>query len=131
MVLIWRYWSEAILELKNSFLALSNILRAVEGESVFGELDIESRSILTFVATNEAQNVESCVTDITGNASLPGAPATKFKRIQMLRDGGWLKAGASDLHHRRVSLALTRKAKSELDKIASALEVHLRQAFDF
>lgn len=114
------------MELKNTFLALSNILLAVEGRSVFEHLDMESQAILKFVAANEAQLHELCVTDVTGNPMLPGAPATKLKRIHALQEQGWLLFEKSAQHHRRVRIILAPKATNEMASMTQQLNKQLR-----
>ncbi|MGV0960251.1 MAG: hypothetical protein ACOYB1_10485 [Limnohabitans sp.] len=112
--------------LKNTFLALSNILQAVEGNSAFGQLEIESQAILKFIAANEGSATEICVTDITNNGAIPGAPATKLRRVHQLNAAGWIVLGKSDVHHRRIRLQLSQMAQNEISNMSADLTLHLR-----
>lgn len=112
--------------LKNTFLALSNILQAVEGNSAFGQLETESQAILKFIAANEGSASEICVTDITNNGAIPGAPATKLRRVHQLNSAGWIVLGKSDVHHRRIRLELSQMAKNEIANMSDDLKIHLR-----
>lgn len=113
------------MEQKNTFLALSNILNAVEGSSTFGSIELESQIVLKFIAANEAKDFEVCITDITSNPSIPGAAATKLKRVHRLRDEGWLIFSSSTQHHRRVRIMLSQKSKDEIGKMSEALDIQL------
>jgi hypothetical protein len=115
------------MELKNTLFALSNILDAAEGQSGLAALDLESKAILKFVGANTRNGNEVCVKDITQNSALPGSPVTQMKRIQRLCQQGWLQQGASDVHHRRITLQLSTKATQELNTISELIETQLSQ----
>lgn len=117
------------MDLKNTLFALSNILDAAEGRSKLGAMDPESRAILKFVGASTAAGQEVCIKDITGNPQLHGSPVTLVKRIQSLCEGGWLVQGTSTIHHRRVTLNLSPKARRELNSVSSRLESDLDQLF--
>ncbi|MGV0985525.1 MAG: hypothetical protein ACOYB2_13325 [Limnohabitans sp.] len=114
------------MEHKITFLALSNILKAVEGGSTFGSIELESQIVLKFIAANEQAGHELCVTDITNNNSIPGAAATKLKRVHRLRDEGWLDFSTSAQHHRRLRIVLSQKAKDEMSQMSELLNLQLR-----
>lgn len=113
------------MQLKNTLFALNNILSAAEGSVDFGALDSESRAILKFVGYNTSRGQEVCVTDITQNPALGGSPVTLMKRLRLLRETGWLEMYNSNLHHRRIRLELSLKAKQDLNKVSTALEKSL------
>ena len=115
------------MSLKNTLFALSNILDAAEGRSRLGAMDPESRAILKFVGASTEAGQEVCIKDITGNPQLHGSPITLVKRIQSLTESGWLVQGTSDLHHRRVTLSLSAKARRELNAVSSRIESELAQ----
>lgn len=113
------------MQLKNTLFALNNILNAAEGAAEFGSLDAESRAILKFVGYSTSRGEEVCVTDITQNPSLGGSPVTLMKRLRVLKETGWLEMHRSDIHHRRLRLELSLKAKQDLNKVSAALEKSL------
>lgn len=113
------------MQLKNTLFALHNILNAAEGSTAFGGLDSESRAILKFIGQNTADGQEVCVTDITQNPALGGSPVTLMKRLRVLKDNGWVEMHSSELHHRRIRLELSLKAKQDLNKVSSAIEKSL------
>ncbi len=103
------------------FLALSNILKAVEGESAFGQLDAESQSILKLLANCEKAGQEICITEVTSNPALGSSPVTLLKRIHHLRKQGWVSFENSTLHHRRIRLCLSQRAKREFELLSKQL----------
>lgn len=113
------------MQLKNTLFALNNILNAAEGSVEFGTLDAESRAILKFVGYSSSRGEEVCVTDITQNPALGGSPVTLMKRLRWLKDHDWLEMHKSDIHHRRIRLELSAKAKQDLNKVSAALEKSL------
>ena len=113
--------------LKNTLFALTNILDAAEGRSGLGTLDPESRAILKFVGASTGAGQEVCIKDITRNPQLHASPVTLVKRIQGLCEGGWLVQGSSQVHHRRVTLSLSPKARRELNAVSAQLESELAQ----
>lgn len=115
------------MDLKNTLFALSNILDAAEGQSSLGAMDPESRAVLKFVGASTHAGQEVCVKDITHNPQLHGSPVTLLRRIQKLCEGGWLVQGTSPLHHRRVTLSLSSKARQELNVVSSKIESELSQ----
>lgn len=115
------------MSLKNTLFALSNILDAAEGRSKLGAMDPDSRAILKFVGASSEAGQEVCVKDITHNPQLHASPVTLVKRIQSLCDDGWLVQGTSLVHHRRVTLTLSAKARRELNAVSARLESELAQ----
>jgi hypothetical protein len=113
------------MQLKNTLFALNNILSAAEGSAEFGSLDAESRAILKFIGYNTSRGEEVCVTDITQNPALGGSPVTLMKRLRSLKDGGWLEMHSSSIHHRRIRLELSIRAKQDLNRVSAALEKSL------
>ncbi len=113
------------MELNNTLFALSNILDAAEGRSRLGGMDPESRAILKFVGASTSAGQEVCMKDVTGNPLLHGSPVTLVKRIQSLCEAGWLVQGTSAIHHRRVTLNLSPKARRELNAVSSRIEAEL------
>lgn len=113
--------------LNNTLFALTNILDAAEGRSGLGALDPESRAILKFVGASSSAGQEVCIKDITRNPQLHASPVTLVKRIQGLCMAGWLEQGTSTVHHRRVTLSLSAKARRELNAVSLQLETDLAQ----
>lgn len=107
--------------------ALTNILDAAEGRSRMGALDPESRAILKFVGASADAKQEVCIKDITRNPQLHGSAVTLVKRIQGLCEAGWLVQGTSALHHRRITLSLSPKARRELNAVSTRVESELAQ----
>ena len=116
--------------LKHTLFALTNILDAAEGRSSLGAMDPESRAILKFLGASNEAGQEVCIKDVTRNPQLHGSPVTLVKRIQGLCEGGWLEQGTSPVHHRRVTLTLSPKARRELDAVSTQLEADLQQLFN-
>jgi DNA-binding MarR family transcriptional regulator len=61
------------------------------------------------------------------SASRHSSAVTLVKRIQSLCEAGWLVQGTSVMHHRRVTLNLTAKARRELNAVSLRLEADLAQ----
>jgi hypothetical protein len=107
---------------KNYFLALSNILNAAEGGSQFGLLETEKKEIIKFLAASESIGNEVCMTDITNNPAIPGAPATKLRRVHELKDALWIEFSHSNVHHRRIKVTLSEKANAEMQKMSISIQ---------
>jgi DNA-binding MarR family transcriptional regulator len=115
------------MSLKTTLFALSNILDAAEGRSRLGDMDPESRAILKFVGACTGAGKEVCIKDITHNPQMHSSAVTLVKRIQSLCEAGWLVQGTSAVHHRRVTLSLTPKARRELNAVSARIEAELSQ----
>jgi DNA-binding MarR family transcriptional regulator len=115
------------MSLKTTLFALSNILDAAENRSGLGDMDPESRAILKYVGACTGAGQEVCIKDITHNPQMHSSAVTLVKRIQSLCEAGWLVQGTSAVHHRRVTLSLTPKARRELNAVSSCIEAELSQ----
>ncbi len=112
---------------KNIYIALSNILEAVQTNSELGSLDRESRSILNYLASQQAEAKEICITEITNNNKICGSPVTKFKRIHKLKDDGWITFSHSVFHGRRISISLSPKSEKEILNMSDTVLFNIRE----
>ncbi|NBW60420.1 MAG: hypothetical protein EBR31_01645 [Methylophilaceae bacterium] len=72
--------------LNTTFLRLNDIIDWAVDASVFGELDLESKAIILFIANRQLNNEEVCATDIINNKSmhlpLPYLSVSIFSKIR-------------------------------------------------
>jgi DNA-binding MarR family transcriptional regulator len=113
------------MEIKVTLLKLTNTLEWIERASAFGEMDIEYRQILRFIAKHNVINQEVCATDIIQNKEIAGSQVTQIRRIKFLKYRGWIKGVPSKQHHKKISLVLTEKGIDDLNFISNMLENEL------
>lgn len=110
------------MNLKNSFIALNNILDAAGGASSYNHLDQTSKSILLHIGHQNNIKACVCITDVIENAKFKNSKVTLLKKTQKLIQTGWLEERKSELHHRRNDLFLSKFALKELDIISKNLD---------
>ena len=115
------------MKIKNSFIALNNILDAAEGLSQVSKLDPTSKSILKFIAHQNNLKTNVCITDIAESSYFKSSKVTLLKKTQALIKLGWLEEKKSNIHHRRNDLILSKFAIKELDLISRQLDRSLKQ----
>lgn len=111
--------------LNTTFLRLNDIIDWAVDASVFGELDLESKAIILFIANRQLNNEEVCATDIINNKSMPGSTVTLFKRIHFLKNKGWISSEQSLDHHRKLKLTLSSTAIENINMISNLIEFKL------
>lgn len=111
----------------NVLLSLMNVITAAEGRSWLKDIPVESRRILTFIATELHAEREICIGDILGHGDF-GAPVTASRRLRDLEAAGWITITQDPGNHRRRLLGLTPKAKLSFDYLAYEVAQDLRRA---
>lgn len=111
--------------LNTTFLRLNDIIDWAVDASVFGELDLESKAIILFIANRQLNNEEVCATDIINYKSMPGSPVTLFKRMHFLKNKGWISSEQSLDHHRKLKLTLSSTAIENINMISNLIEFKL------
>ncbi len=111
--------------LNTTFLQLNNIIDWAVDASGFGELDLESRSVILYIANSEKNLKEVCASDIINNRDIPGSPVTLFKRIHHLRKKGWINSEQSIQHHRKLKLSLSNVAIENLNMVSNLIELKI------
>lgn len=109
-----------------SIIALTNMIEALEAGSAFSTLDPTSRAIVKFVGLQNVRGEEVGASEILASLSSLASSVTLLNRIGTLSETGWLKKGQSSLHHRRKSITLTGKARAEIARLSSSLDVALQ-----
>lgn len=109
-----------------SIIALTNMIEALEAGSAFNTLDSTSRAIIKFVGLQNVRGDEVGASEILASLSSLASSVTLLNRISTLSETGWLEKCQSSLHHRRKSIALTSKARAEIARLSSSLDVALQ-----
>jgi len=117
------------MDIKMTLLKVTNTIEWIEKISAFGELDIEYRQILRFIAKHNVMNLEVCATDIIRNKDIAASQVTQVRRIKYLKYRGWIAGMPSQEHHKKIKLVLTEKGVEDLNFISTMLEKELGVVF--
>jgi hypothetical protein len=112
------------MQLSSLLFTLHAIIAAAEGRSPLGDLSLEHRRLLTFVAAQLQKGASPCLSDVTGNSEF-GAPLTVSKRLRDLEAWGWVEIEQDPCNHRRRLLQLTNQAVTGLTAVTNSLRADL------
>ena len=109
-------------------LRINRIVRSIEAASGLSDLDIMTRSILSFIGEAEADGQTLNVSDVVKAEGFGTAP-TVYSRLAELEKAGWIRS-IPDPHDRRAKLVqltpLARRIYAKMSKEALKLTASRR-----
>ena len=114
---------------KNQFIfGICRIVRSIEASSGLGDLDLTSRSILSFIGEAEAENRTLHVSDVVRGRGFGTAP-TVFSRLAELERTGWIKSTPDPSDGRAKQVQLTPMARRTYARMSrEALKIGISKA---
>ena len=107
---------------------INRAIRAVESQTGMDQLDLSSRSILTFIGDAESQQKTLNVSDVVKGPGFGTAP-TVYSRIAELEQAGWIKCVPDPKDGRAKHVRLTPLARKAFTRMsAETLKVLSRKA---
>lgn len=100
-----------------SIFQLTRVLRSLEQESGFAELDMVCKSILTFIGEREEEGRRVRPTCVV-NAGQFGTAPTVYSRLTALIQGGWLESTVDPLDGRARLLSSSQKARTMFKRMS-------------
>ncbi len=97
---------------------INRVIRAVESNTGMDELDLSSRSILTFIGEAESQQRVLHVSDVVKGPGFGTAP-TVYSRIAELERTGWIKCVPDPEDGRAKHVRLTPLARKAFAKMSA------------
>lgn len=97
---------------------INRVVRAVESSTGMDELDLSSRSILTFIGEADSQQKQLHVSDVVKGPGFGTAP-TVYSRIAELERTGWIKCVQDPDDGRAKHVKLTPLARKTFSRMSA------------
>lgn len=113
---------------RNFIFRVHRVIRAVEESTGLSEIDLATKSILSFVADRTSDGAKIRVLDVVRQDRFGTAP-TVCGRLAELEEAGWVESHTDPEDGRARLLFLTKRSKSAFSKMSAAvidlLDTHL------
>lgn len=103
---------------KQLIFRINSVVRAIEASSGLSELDLTSRSVLSFIGEAEAEDRNLNVSDVVKGQGFGTAP-TVYSRLAELERAGWIKSLPDPRDGRAKQLQLTAMARRTYAKMSN------------